>query len=343
MPRPFAYFTGSQITGTEKYGNLSVGASTQNYSGRYGGAKWWNGPDESIGWVIAFAREDNQQPGFIRTDNKTDAEFLSMVNNLSPRRELTPFTDGAAAKTWLNANGYWTNWSPSGGYTNTAGLYYDPGNTSSYSGSGTTLTNIGTEGNVSGTQGTLSGVAYESGVASGVFNFDGGTDRITFSTYDFTNTFTVTAWVYPRSQNSINTLLANGAGGFGVSGFKLGWNTWNTQDNKITIEMGNGTAGALYASTNSEVVEGEWQFLSYALNLSTLSFELYRNGSSVSSGVATGPLPSGIGTNNSWDIGSMKGGYYMNANLGEIRIYDSVRSSTEIATEYNDTKSRYGL
>jgi len=110
MPRPFAYFTGSQIPGTEKYGNLSVGALSKKYNGRYGGARWWNGPDETIGWVLAFAREDNQQPTFIRTDNKTDAEFLSMVNNLSPRRNQTPFTDGVAAKTWLNANGYWTNW-----------------------------------------------------------------------------------------------------------------------------------------------------------------------------------------------------------------------------------------
>ena len=230
-----------------------------------------------------------------------------------------------------------------GGGGLTAVLYYDAGDTNSYSGTGTTLNNIGSDGNVSGTTGTLSGVVYDSGTASGVFNFDGGTDRITFGTYDFSNTFTVTAWVYPRSEFSINTLLANAAGGFGVSGFKLGWNSWNTQDNKITIEMGNGSNGALYTSTNSEVVENEWQFLSYVLDLSTLSFELYRNGSLVSSGVATGPIPSGIGTNNSWDIGSMKGGYYMDANLGELKVFKSLLSSSDISDEYNNSKSRYGL
>jgi hypothetical protein len=58
-------------------------------------------------------------------------------------------------------------------FTNTAEFYYDAGNVTSYVGSGTTLTNIGTLGNVTGTLGTMTGVGYESGIASGVFNFDG--------------------------------------------------------------------------------------------------------------------------------------------------------------------------
>jgi hypothetical protein len=33
-----------------------------------------------------------------------------MVNNLPERRSQSAFTDGASAKTWLNANGFWTNW-----------------------------------------------------------------------------------------------------------------------------------------------------------------------------------------------------------------------------------------
>ena len=110
MARPFAYHPGSQIPGTQKFGNLTVATSSQNFSGGYGGVRWFNGPDESIGWVLAFAREDNQQPGFIRTDNKTDEEFLSMVNNLPKRRGQTAFTSGTQAKTWLNSNGFWTNW-----------------------------------------------------------------------------------------------------------------------------------------------------------------------------------------------------------------------------------------
>ena len=54
--RPFAYHTGAQIAGTEKYGNLSVGVTPQNYNGGYGGVTWYNGADEDPGYVIAYAR-----------------------------------------------------------------------------------------------------------------------------------------------------------------------------------------------------------------------------------------------------------------------------------------------
>jgi hypothetical protein len=112
MPRPFAYNSGAQIPGTLKFGNLSVGASTQKWNSRYGGVRWFNGPAESTGWVLGFAREDNQQPGFIRTDSKGGYDFISMVNNLSGRRGMTRFLNGetTAAKSWLNSNGFWTNW-----------------------------------------------------------------------------------------------------------------------------------------------------------------------------------------------------------------------------------------
>ena len=118
MPRPFAYNSGAQIPGTLKFGNLSVGASTRKWNRRYGGVRWFNGPVESTGWVLGFAREDNQQPGFIRTDSKGGYDFISMVNNLSGRRGMTRFLNGetTAAKSWLNSNGFWTNWAPTDCY-----------------------------------------------------------------------------------------------------------------------------------------------------------------------------------------------------------------------------------
>jgi len=33
----------------------------------------------------------------------------------------------------------------------------------------------------------------------------------------------------------------------------------------------------------------------------------------------------------------------MDANLGQFRIYKSLRTTSEILDEYNNTKSRYGL
>ena len=225
-----------------------------------------------------------------------------------------------------------------GGDGLTAVLYYDAADTNSYS--GTTLNNIGSDGNVSGTTGTLNGVSYESGIAGGVFNFDGGSDRITFPSYDFGNTITVTAWVYPRNEFSINTLLSNASAGLSSNGFKLEWNNWNTTDLKMLVEAGNGSTGNIYTTTNGVVVENEWQFLTYVIDFANQTVSLYRNGTSL---VASGELVANINTSATWNIGSMMGSYYMDANLGELKVFKSLLSSSDITDEYNNSKTRYGL
>lgn len=220
-------------------------------------------------------------------------------------------------------------------------LHYDPSNVSSYSGTGTTLYNIGTDGNTSGTTGTLSGVSLTTDATAGdVFDFDGGSDRITFSSYDFGNKLTVGAWVYPRTESSINTILANAGAGLNQNGFKLEWNNWQTTDLKMVIEAGNGSSGNTYTSTNSVVVEDEWQFLTYVLDFENQTASLYRNGSEVAS---SGTLVTNINTSAAWNIGSMMGSYYMNANLGEVKVFKQSLCATDVLAEYNATKTRYGL
>jgi hypothetical protein len=51
--RPFAYNTGSTISGTEQFGNLAVGVPTLSFEST--GLKWWNGPDEELGYEIGRA------------------------------------------------------------------------------------------------------------------------------------------------------------------------------------------------------------------------------------------------------------------------------------------------
>ena len=223
----------------------------------------------------------------------------------------------------------------------TPNLYYDAGNSSSYPGTGTALYNIGSDGSASGTQGTLSGVVYESGIASGVFNFDGGSDRITFPSYDFGDQITVTAWVYPRYEPSINTLLANATANSFTDGFKLHWNSWNTTNYRILVEAGNGGTGGAYATTNTNVVvANQWQQLTYVIDFTNQTISLYRNGTLLS---GTGSLVANVNTSATWNIGSMMGAYYMDANLGELKVFKSLLSSTDISDEYNNSKTRYGL
>ena len=51
--RPFSRNTGLPIYGTTQYGNIVTGDISVDYSDNYGGIKWWMGPDEDLGYVIA--------------------------------------------------------------------------------------------------------------------------------------------------------------------------------------------------------------------------------------------------------------------------------------------------
>jgi hypothetical protein len=60
--RPFAYNTGPSIPGTTQVGDIAIGVDALDYSENPGGVKWWNGPDEDLGYVIAHPVSGNTQP-----------------------------------------------------------------------------------------------------------------------------------------------------------------------------------------------------------------------------------------------------------------------------------------
>ena len=116
--RPFAYNPGSQIPGTQKFGNLTVGS--HDLTPDQSGVQWWNGPDEDLGYVIAQTNVDGLgnplQPtptpgvygsvGFFRTDGKNTTAFINLTNAVSGQN----FTTATQCKTWLESNNKWTSW-----------------------------------------------------------------------------------------------------------------------------------------------------------------------------------------------------------------------------------------
>ena len=58
--RPFAYNTGSTITGTEQLGSIAIGTPTSGFTST--GLRWWSGPDEDLGYVIAHTVPSGTQP-----------------------------------------------------------------------------------------------------------------------------------------------------------------------------------------------------------------------------------------------------------------------------------------
>jgi len=333
---------------TIKYSTSSLDHSTLVGSVAFGWVGYDYGPSEVSGWYngvlppsggyVIYATSASQIVS-VTVANNSD-ELIIVGKQLTGQN----FTSSVQAQTYLNANGYAVaTQTYTSSYTNTAAIYYDPGNTSSYPGTGTVLTNIGTDGNVSGTSGTLSGVAYESATAQGVFNFDGGTDKISFNSYNFGNTITTTAWVYPRTEYSINTLMSNCGANTATNGFKMAWNNWETTNRTMNFEAGNGSAGGTQSTAINTITENQWQHIAYVFDKTNRTIKFYKNGTEIAT--ASGGTPvANIGTNQTWFIGSIGGNsYFMDANLGQFRIYKSLRTTSEILDEYNNTKSRYGL
>jgi hypothetical protein len=109
---PFSRNLGSNVPGTQKIGNISYGTP----DGRFENSplKWWNGPDEDLGYVITYEDTNGQHIGadgiqaylgFKRSIAKTEASFLELVSNTFNQS----FPNGDLAKTWLNNNGFWTS------------------------------------------------------------------------------------------------------------------------------------------------------------------------------------------------------------------------------------------
>jgi hypothetical protein len=125
--RPFAYNPTLQTDGVfQQFGDLAVGFPNINYSDSPGGLKWWNGPDEELGYCIGTSLPVGGilapdgiygDVTFWRTQTFSDEEFLVISNTITNEN----FTSTSEAVTWLNSNGYWTSYAgvPTATPTNT--------------------------------------------------------------------------------------------------------------------------------------------------------------------------------------------------------------------------------
>ena len=114
--RLYGYNSGAPVSGASQSGNLAI----SNDSRGGGSVQWFNGPNEDLGYVIGYPDTSGSRKvrgvtisggavGFMRTSNKTDAEFLSIANLLTNQG----FVTASVAANWLNTNGYYTSYSVS--------------------------------------------------------------------------------------------------------------------------------------------------------------------------------------------------------------------------------------
>jgi uncharacterized membrane protein len=228
---------------------------------------------------------------------------------------------------------------PAAAPASTAALYYDASDSSSYSGSGTTLTNIGNGGAMAG---TMSSVTFTSAGTASYLSFNGTSSAISFNSFNFTNTVTVSAWVNATSKYSINTLIANAAPNTNTNGFKIHWNSWNTTNNHLLIEAGNGSTGGASTSGTAVVVPGTWQYLTWVWDVTNRIIRFYNNGTLIAT-ANPAATPTNPNMNQAWRIGSMAGSYLMSGRLGYMKVWTSILSASDITTDYTNSRARFGV
>ena len=116
--RPFAFNTGSTVSGTTQIGDLGVGVDAIRYDLHPGDITWYMGADEELGYIIARPNPSFYRPKFLRSAF-TEQGFLDSCNYVSRKESGPVFTNTLDAKNWLAAQGYWTTYTGGTGPTPT--------------------------------------------------------------------------------------------------------------------------------------------------------------------------------------------------------------------------------
>lgn len=112
--RPYAInTTGVAIPGTDQFGDFAIGYPLNGPSS-VSHLKWYAGPDETHGYVIAYISDtlhttpDGSQTylRFKRSAGRSEAAFIELAEKMTGQN----FQTGTGAMMWLHQHGYWSSW-----------------------------------------------------------------------------------------------------------------------------------------------------------------------------------------------------------------------------------------
>ena len=233
--------------------------------------------------------------------------------------------------------------------TNGLQYYVDAGQTSSYSGSGTSMTNI--SGTAIGATALANGPVFTSNGYASYFTFDGSNDvaftptMLSLFNSPVNNNVTLEVWVRTSSDNGV-VVSEQGASPIGV-----GWH-----DSQIEIIAGNLKMAVWTASGYSTVLSvgavtrNVWQQYALTFDVSTSTLRGYINGvNTASAGSITRASPQSTGQPQLYydlmyaDVTNMGDGTSLAGDWSIFRVYNRALSAAEVLQNYNATKARYGL
>jgi hypothetical protein len=220
--------------------------------------------------------------------------------------------------------------------------YYDPSNSASYPGTGTTITNLA----VPALPGTMSNITY----TDPYFSYNGTSSQISIADNAAlepgAGDWTMEAWFRITAFGSSQVVLGkfdNGGAAQHV-GYSIRLNT--TGNLFAQLGSGSGAGATLFVnSTNYQTVINTWYQVVYVFtNVAANSLETYINGSSI--GSVAHSLASILNTTNPLYLGSYNGGEFpqwLTGSTGVVRLYNAALTASQVLQNYNADRSKYGL
>jgi hypothetical protein len=375
--RVFAFNTGSTISGTEQYGSIAIGvASDVNYTANYGGVRWFMGPDEELGYVIAQSVPSLDQPnpdnaecgvGFFRTDGFNDNGFIEIVNVIASGMGF--FTASTDSYNWLISNGYWTSFNPptptptpSSTVIPTLTPTPTPTPTPSSAGGGIVQDSLFMELDASnytsgtwsdetgnGNNATINGATWSS-TDGGIFDLDGINDNIQIahnSSLSLSTTVqkTIQVWVKFDALGDLNQqipVFGKLSSSFSFDGYWGG--IFSNAGKTRVVTNGTGLQQITDSATNP-ITTGTWYLYTFMSQITSTSntTKVYMNTTEV---LSTAHGTDGYTESNPLYLGFIGSGVsstYLNGKIGATYFYTKGLSAAEVTQNYNATKSRYGL
>jgi hypothetical protein len=232
-------------------------------------------------------------------------------------------------------------------------LNLDAGDTNSYSGSGTTWTDRSTQ---AGSFTLTNGPTFTAPTSTvganitfdGVDDYaeDGGTNAL--KTISNGSDFTIDVWIKFNSASVTQAICSNGNASAGSFGFAL---VAVPSSGSLLLRMQVITSSTIYfltSSAGSSFSTGTWRNLvarfDYDIGGGSSEYTVYSNNSlhtTVTSSQPSGTL--GNSTNNFRIARRPNNIQTANINIGALKIYNRLLTTTEIAQNYNALRGRFGL
>lgn len=217
-------------------------------------------------------------------------------------------------------------------------LYYDPSNTSSYPGTGTTINNLAS----TVLPGTMSNITY----TSPYFTYNGTNSQVSIPNNSVlqpgSGSWTIEVWVRQSVPGTDVVLGKFDPGGLQVDlsyAVRTNVNTYYAQ-----YGSGSGSGSTLFVnSTGFNGTINTWYQLVYVFkNGATKTIETYVNGSSI--GSVSHSLASILNTTSNLYLGSYNGGEFaqwFDGRIGVTRLYNAALTSAEVTQNYNADRAKY--